>query len=82
MAPRSLSKILRPSGFLQRCQFPENAGQKPGGQAERPGPATSETRRDPARATISFMFQGLEHTAIASPNPEKLAHWYVDNLGF
>jgi len=28
------------------------------------------------------MFQGLEHTAIASPNPEKLAHWYVDNLGF
>ena len=28
------------------------------------------------------MFQGLEHTAIASPNPEKLAHWYVDHLGF
>jgi glyoxylase I family protein len=28
------------------------------------------------------MFQGLEHTAIASENPEKLAHWYVDNLGF
>jgi glyoxylase I family protein len=28
------------------------------------------------------MFQGLEHTAIASPNPERLANWYVDNLGF
>jgi glyoxylase I family protein len=28
------------------------------------------------------MFQGLEHTAISSPNPEKLAHWYVDYLGF
>ena len=28
------------------------------------------------------MFQGLEHTAIASPNPEKLARWYVDYLGF
>ena len=28
------------------------------------------------------MFQGLEHTAIASPDPEKLAQWYVDYLGF
>jgi len=28
------------------------------------------------------MFQGLEHTAIASPNPEQLANWYVDHLGF
>lgn len=28
------------------------------------------------------MFQGLEHTAIASPDPEKLAQWYVDHLGF
>lgn len=28
------------------------------------------------------MFKGLEHTAIASPNPEKLAQWYVDHLGF
>ena len=28
------------------------------------------------------MFQGLEHTAISSPNPEKLAHWYVDYLDF
>jgi len=28
------------------------------------------------------MFQGLEHTAISSPNPEKLAHWYVDHLEF
>ncbi|HUQ95045.1 MAG TPA: VOC family protein [Bryobacteraceae bacterium] len=29
-----------------------------------------------------MMFQGLEHTAIASPDPKKLAQWYVDNLGF
>lgn len=28
------------------------------------------------------MFKGLEHTAIASPNPEKLAQWYVNHLGF
>ena len=28
------------------------------------------------------MFLGLEHTAIASPSPPKLAQWYVDHLGF
>jgi glyoxylase I family protein len=28
------------------------------------------------------MFLGLEHTAIASPDPAALARWYVDNLGF
>ena len=28
------------------------------------------------------MFLGLEHTAIASPNPRNLAQWYVDHLGF
>ena len=28
------------------------------------------------------MFQGLEHTAISSPDPRKLAQWYVDHLGF
>ncbi len=28
------------------------------------------------------MFQGLEHTAIASKDPAKLAQWYVDHLGF
>ena len=28
------------------------------------------------------MFQGLEHAAIASPDPQKLARWYVDHLGF
>ena len=28
------------------------------------------------------MFKGLEHTAIASPNPQKLAQWYVDHLDF
>jgi glyoxylase I family protein len=28
------------------------------------------------------MFLGLEHTAIASPDPAALAQWYVDHLGF
>jgi glyoxylase I family protein len=28
------------------------------------------------------MFQGLEHTAIASPDPKRLAEWYVQNLDF
>jgi glyoxylase I family protein len=28
------------------------------------------------------MFKGIEHTAIASPDPQKLATWYVDHLGF
>lgn len=28
------------------------------------------------------MFRGLEHTAIASPNPKRLAQWYVDHLEF
>src|SRR5215468_5024148 len=28
------------------------------------------------------MFRAIEHTAIATPDPEKLAAWYVDILGF
>lgn len=28
------------------------------------------------------MFNGLEHTAIASPDPRKLAQWYVEHLEF
>lgn len=28
------------------------------------------------------MFQGLEHTALASPDPRRLADWYVQHLGF
>ncbi len=28
------------------------------------------------------MFEVLEHTAIASPEPRKLAQWYVEHLGF
>jgi glyoxylase I family protein len=28
------------------------------------------------------MFKGVEHTALASPNPRRLADWYVDNLKF
>lgn len=29
-----------------------------------------------------MLFTGLEHTAIASAAPGKLAQWYVDTLGF
>ena len=28
------------------------------------------------------MVIGIEHTAIASPDPQKLAQWYVQTLGF
>ena len=28
------------------------------------------------------MVTGIEHTAIASPDPHKLAQWYVEHLGF
>ncbi|MCU1236323.1 MAG: Glyoxalase/bleomycin resistance protein/dioxygenase [Candidatus Solibacter sp.] len=28
------------------------------------------------------MITGIEHTAIASPDPHKLAHWYVEHLDF
>jgi glyoxylase I family protein len=28
------------------------------------------------------MFNGIEHTAIASPNPKKLAEWYAEYLEF
>ena len=28
------------------------------------------------------MFTGIEHFAIASPNPQRLADWYVSNLDF
>lgn len=28
------------------------------------------------------MFNGIEHFAIASPNPKRLADWYVSNLEF
>jgi len=31
---------------------------------------------------MPFMFQGLEHTAIASADPGKLAQWYADHLDF
>ena len=29
-----------------------------------------------------LMFRGIEHFAIASPNPKRLAEWYVANLEF
>jgi glyoxylase I family protein len=28
------------------------------------------------------MFKGIEHTAIASPNPKALAEWYAEHLEF
>ncbi|HWC96094.1 MAG TPA: VOC family protein [Candidatus Sulfopaludibacter sp.] len=28
------------------------------------------------------MVKGIEHTAIASPDPHRLAEWYVENLDF
>ena len=28
------------------------------------------------------MVKGIEHTAIASPDPSRLAQWYVDHLDF
>jgi glyoxylase I family protein len=28
------------------------------------------------------LIKGIEHTAIASPDPERLADWYVAHLGF
>ncbi|HTR34885.1 MAG TPA: VOC family protein [Bryobacteraceae bacterium] len=28
------------------------------------------------------MFQGLEHTAIATPDPKRLAEWYAQHLDF
>jgi glyoxylase I family protein len=41
-------------------------------------------RRSPAVPdTLHFyMFTGIEHFAIASPNPKGLADWYVEKLGF
>ena len=30
---------------------------------------------------VKAMIEGIEHTAIASPDPAKLATWYVDTLG-
>src|SRR5262245_8435454 len=38
--------------------------------------------KEPVPDTIQLMFKGLEHTAIASPNPEALAKWYVEHLEF
>jgi glyoxylase I family protein len=31
---------------------------------------------------MPFMVKGIEHTAIASPDPSRLAQWYVDHLDF
>jgi glyoxylase I family protein len=42
----------------------------------------NEARRIADLLQSSFMFRGLEHTAIASPDPLKLAEWYVHHLDF
>ncbi len=44
--------------------------------------STAVLRRGQPACYNPDMFQGLEHTAIASPDPQKLAQWYVDHLGF
>ncbi len=31
---------------------------------------------------MQLMIQGIEHVAIASPDPQKLARWYVEHLNF
>ena len=31
---------------------------------------------------MPLMVNGIEHTAIASPDPSRLAQWYVDHLNF
>lgn len=31
---------------------------------------------------MAGIIRGIEHTAIASPNPARLAEWYVSTLGF
>jgi glyoxylase I family protein len=40
------------------------------------------TRSSTSLIQSAYMFKGLEHTAIASPNPKKLAEWYAENLEF
>jgi glyoxylase I family protein len=40
------------------------------------------TLSDAAAIQSIFMFKGIEHTAISSPNPEALANWYVEHLEF
>src|SRR5438270_12199972 len=47
----------------------------------------NRTADHPARREIwllqsRFMFTGIEHFAIASPNPKRLADWYVTYLEF
>ena len=44
-----------------------------------------KNQRDrPGELLLHFqtMISGIEHVAIASPNPKKLAGWYVEMLGF
>lgn len=48
-------------------------------------PADRSLSMWPAAVPVVFeptMFQGIEHTAIATSSPERLAQWYVDVLDF
>ena len=47
------------------------------------GPIHQDSQGIPCRALqLPVMVKGIEHTAIASPEPERLAQWYVEHLGF
>src|SRR3954453_19061204 len=45
-------------------------------------PAVTSIKRVPQLLQSRMMFTGIEHFAIASPNPKRLADWYVANLEF
>jgi len=45
-------------------------------------PEMWESRQKYIPATIRGMVTGIEHTAIASPDPHRLAGWYVEHLDF
>src|ERR1035438_8933773 len=52
------------------------------GPHDRSRPQGDSRARSIAAIQSFLMFKGLEHTAISSPNPQKLAEWYVEHLGF
>lgn len=73
----------RPGIALQRCRRglenpPRWTPLQPIGQEPRPWEICPRS----GCCYNPHMFKGLEHTAIASPNPEKLAQWYASYLGF
>lgn len=60
-------------GRAAQPHFPSSISHLSGRSAPKP-PASG--------VTIQLMFKGLEHTAIASPDPRQLAQWYVEHLEF